>query len=243
MADPDKFTVTETKRNIISEEFEDLRDERTSGTQEKKEKSRKPFGGIKLPGGMDRNSLIGIAVLLLCVILSLISIISVNSLKAKVDDINASFTAEMQTIKQTNAEMLSHMAALEQTLNTTQSTISGAASSKYIKITKQPSSTATYIGRDQAMIFQVTAEGKDLKLTWQKYDEVSGEWINLVFDLDGFNDDMGIRLYDDPANGKSELWTKGLTMKAFGTYRCVISDSLGAEVKTDSVQITEKAAE
>lgn len=200
---------------------------------------------LRLPSlsELDPRVIIAAGVILLSIIFSLISIVSVNKLKVKVDDMSYSVNAELQSIKETNAEMIAHLAALEQGIDTAQNTITGANSSKYIPITKQPTSTPTTVGRDEALIFEIKADGKSLTFVWQKYDDVSGDWINLVFDLDGNNSELGIRLYDDSGNGLSQLWAKGLTTKAFGSYRCLITDGVGAQVKSDTVQITEKTAE
>lgn len=205
----------------------------------------------KMPGFSPRDLLSGVnirglaiaVVLVLCLVLTVSNTIAVNKLRSTIEESNLAIASELHSVREINSEVLAHLSALEQGVSTTQSALSGAESSKYIQITKQPSSTPTYIGRDAAMIFQVTAEGNNLKMTWQKYDEVSGEWINLVFDIDGNNPEMGIRLYDDSAHGVSELWTKGLTAKAFGTYRCLLTDSMGAEVRSDVVQLTEKTME
>ena len=197
-----------------------------------------PKGGSFLSG--NTILVIGIAV---CLLLNVICIASVNRAK---DSLAASFDmlkAELQTVKQANSEILAHLAAVEAELDTTQSAISGKESSKYIQITKQPSSTPTTIGRDGALIFQVTANGNNLKMTWQKYDSVSGEWINVPFDIDGYETEMGLRLYDDSSNGTSELWARNLTAKAFGTYRCVITDSVGSQVISEVVEISEKTSD
>lgn len=222
----------------INDEFSADEEEFDDGRR----KARLPHFELPSLGGMNAGLVAALAALALCLILSIVSISSVNGLKSKIEESNYAVNAELQSVRQSQSEMLAHLAALEAAMDNTQTAISSGVSSKYIQITKQPSSTPTYVGRDAAMIFQVTADGKDLKFTWQKYDEVSGEWINMVFDLDGNNAELGVRLYDDGAKGVSELWTKVLTQKAFGTYRCVITDTMGSQVVTDTVQLTEKTA-
>lgn len=209
----------------------------------------KSKSSLKLPklskGGSSSglSSLIVPVAVVLCLVMSILCLTAINSTKAAAARNYDMINAELQTVKQANSEILAHLAAVEAGLDNTQSAISGSTSSKYIQITKQPSSTPTTIGRDGALIFQVTANGNNLKMTWQKYDDVSGEWINVVFDIDGFNTEMGVRLYDDSAHGISELWAKNLTEKAFGTYRCILTDNVGSQVESDKVQITEKTAE
>lgn len=188
----------------------------------------------------------GNTLLVILVVISLvINVVCISAVNRAKDDISSAcdmLNAELQTVKQANSEILAHLAAVEAELDTTQSAITGKESSKYIQITKQPSSTPTTIGRDGALIFQVTANGNNLTMTWQKYDSVSGEWINVAFDIDGYENEMGLRLYDDSSNGTSELWAKGLTAKAFGTYRCVITDNVGSQVISEVVEISEKTS-
>lgn len=225
---------------------ETYEDEFSHDYEEEEYKSKRGFKLPKLPkvGSVSGQSglIVPIAVVL-CLIMSILCLSSVNSVKAAAARNYDMINAELQTVKQANSEILAHLAAVEAGLDTAQSAISGNTSSKYIQISKQPSSTPTTIGRDGAMIFQVKAEGNNLDMTWQKYDQVSGEWINVIFDIDGFNDEMGIRLYDDSAHGTSELWTKVLTAKAFGTYRCVLTDKAGSQVISDVVELSEKTAE
>lgn len=198
----------------------------------------KPSKGSSLLSG----NMVLIILIALCLVLNVICISAVNRTKNDLTSACDMLNAELQTVKQANSEILAHLAAVEAELDTTQSAITGKESSKYIQITKQPSSTPTTVGRDGALIFQVTATGNNLTMTWQKYDSVSGEWINVAFDIDGYENELGLRLYDDSSNGTSELWARSLTTKAFGTYRCVITDNVGSQVISDVVEISEKTS-
>lgn len=224
----------------IEDEFtHDYEDSGYSASKSKPSLPKLPKGGSGIAG---LGKLILPVAMILCLLISIISLVSVNSAKQSITDSRDMLIAELQAVKQANSEILAHLAAVEAGLDTAQSVISGSTSSKYIQITKQPSSTPTTIGRDGALIFQVTATGNNLKMTWQKYDSISGEWINVVFDIDGYEPEMGIRLYDDSPHGTSELWAKGLTAKAFGTYRCVLTDNVGSQVISEVVEISEKTA-
>lgn len=248
MSDKEKYFHTEDSNDFLEKEYsEGFEDDSADNDSYRPAKTsrRSSFDLLRFPSlsKIDPRVLIAAGAILLSIIFSIASIVSVNKLKVKLDVMSDSVNAELQSIKETNAEMIAHLASLEQGIDTAQSSITGVNSSKYIPITKQPTSTPTTVGRDEALIFEIKADGKSLTFVWQKYDDVSGDWINLVFDLDGNNSELGIRLYDDSGNGLSQLWAKGLTTKAFGSYRCLITDGVGAQVKSDTVQITEKTAE
>ncbi len=244
MANSNDFFNTDTA-NAYGGEYEDEFSHDAEEDSYGSGSSKSKFSMPKLPKGgsfLSGNTILVIGIVV-CLLLNVICIASVNRAK---DSLAASFDmlkAELQTVKQANSEILAHLAAVEAELDTTQSAISGKESSKYIQITKQPSSTPTTIGRDGALIFQLTANGNNLKMTWQKYDSVSGEWINVPFDIDGYETEMGLRLYDDSSNGTSELWARNLTAKAFGTYRCVITDNVGSQVISEVVEISEKTSD
>lgn len=244
MANSNDFFNTDTA-NAYGGEYEDEFSHDAEEGSYGSGSSKSKFSMPKLPkgGSLLSGSTILVIGIVVCLLLNVICIASVNRAK---DSLAASFDmlkAELQTVKQANSEILAHLAAVEAELDTTQSAISGKESSKYIQITKQPSSTPTTIGRDGALIFQLTANGNNLKMTWQKYDSVSGEWINVPFDIDGYETEMGLRLYDDSSNGTSELWARNLTAKAFGTYRCVITDNVGSQVISEVVEISEKTSD
>lgn len=201
------------------------------------------FGKLDLSSPAAVKSLVASLAVVLCLLMSFVCFFGIRNVKADASANYDKLNAELQGVKQANSEVLAHLAAVEAALDNTQNVISGSTSSKYIQITKQPTSTPTTVGRENALIFEVKANGNNLKFTWQKYDDASMEWINIVFDIDGFNDEMGLRLYDDSSNGLSQLFTRNLAAKAFGTYRCVITDNVGSQVFSDAVQITEKTVE
>lgn len=126
------------------------------------------------------------------------------------------------------------------------STLSEQETSKNITITKEPTSAATYLGRggveddiQNAAIFRVNAEGQNLNLVWQIYDEKSNSWVDIVFDEGSNNETYGLHVYTDPYKGFSELSAHGLTSAAFASYRCKVTDRFGAKY-TNTVTISEK---
>ena len=182
-------------------------------------------------------ALVAVICAIVCVILCAACLASVSKATKGIETV----VQEVQEMKQASVQLTERITHLETVVDNTQTALNESTAAKYINITKQPSSVSTYVGRTDAMIFSVVATGTDLSFTWQKYDEASDKWNEVVFDGTGFNTDMGLRLYDDSSAGTSELWTKNLTESAFGTYRCVITDSQGTTVTSESVQLAERA--
>lgn len=176
----------------------------------------------------------------LCLVLCIVCLVSLGGVKKDISSITQSVNESIALSNQNYNELYDRISNLENTVNATQQIVDGSTAKQYIQISKQPDNVQTTVGRDGAMIFSVNATGNNLKMTWQKYDEVSNEWMNIVFDLDGFNDDLGIRLYDNSTKGISELWTRNLTEKAFGRYRCHITDAGGVSIDSNAVLIEER---
>lgn len=202
--------------------------------------SRVQFGNNSFRTKRDLAVFASAASSILCLILCAFCLLSLNGVKKDINSITMSVNESIALSNQNYNELYERISNLENTVNSTQQAVNGSTATKYIQITKQPDTVQTTVGRDGAMIFSVNATGNSLTMAWQKYDEVSGEWMNIVFDLDGFNDDLGIRLYDNSTKGVSELWTRNLTEKAFGRYRCHITDAGGVSVDSNAVFIEEK---
>lgn len=207
--------------------------------------SNKTSRNFKLPelSSAKLNKLLPYITAALCVLLCLFCLISIGSLRKSVETLGTSVNQRMDSLERSNSQLMDRITAVEAIVNSTQSTVSGEVASRYIQISKQPSSVSTYVGRTDALIFSVKAEGNNMTMTWQKYDEVSGEWINVNFDIDGLCPEYGIRLYDDAAHGTTEVWAKNVTLKAYGTYRCLITDTSGSKVYSDSVILSERDAD
>lgn len=175
---------------------------------------------------------------LICTILCIACFKSVSKATAGIETI----VQEVQEMKQASAVLSERISQLEVTIDHTQASLNESTASKYIRITKQPSSVSTYIGRTDAMLFQVVCEGSNLTFAWQRYNEATGDWIPLAFDGDGFDVVNGLRLYNDVGAGTTELWTMKIASSAFGSYRCMITDAAGSYIYSNTVQIAEKPA-
>ena len=102
-----------------------------------------------------------------------------------------------------------------------------------------------------AIMFTVKAKGSlsvNTSFTWQKYNEVTGGWTDIVFTgAATSNEEYGLRLENKaPVDGEYEsiLWANGITKAAEGTYRCVIKDTNGITKSSAqaTVSVTDAAA-
>lgn len=189
--------------------------------------------------------LIGLAA---CALLSLISIISVGSLKSNMEEMNQNMLSQFYQLQNLNQQLSAKIDELDSQVGNVSTTISESETSRNITITKEPTSTATYLNRGSEQdnsqnvpIFTVTATGMNLKFAWQRYDEASGSWVNLVFDEDSNNLVYGLHVYTDVQKGYTELAAHGVTEAAWGSYRCQISDNVGIK-NTETVVLSEREA-
>lgn len=230
-----------------SDDFDDGFETKPAKKPAAKQKVSLPsFSGIGK--GLGSNSILGIVVAI-SIVLSLIAIISSAGVKKSVNkDIQTLYT-QMDSVISTNSQVLDKLAVIEDVLNLS-AQVSAETNSKYISITKQPTSVSTTLGRGQdgiVPVFTINASGSGVgagSFNWQKK---SGDvWININFDSDNNsrNDLYGFQLEvaQDKENGGyySTIWATGLTSEAFGTYRCVITDSAGERAWSDMVEITRK---
>jgi len=202
------------------------------------EQTKELFDSLKKPS----LGQIIIAVALIFAIISVILSIACLSGIAALKDSVKSIAADVAVLSANNTELSNRISSLEVTVDNTQNALRQEASEKYIQITKQPSSVETVVGREDAMMFsvEVSYSGSGLTFTWQIKGS-DGTWKDLVFDGDSTSATYGIRLYQDASKGQSQLWAKNLTEAAFGTYRCVISDSAGSSVTTSEVAVSQRA--
>ena len=206
-------------------------------------KSSSSKAGRNLGSG---NGLIAIG-LIACLLLCLISIISVAGMKKDLESMNQEMLSLFYQIQNSTDKLQKQVDALEQSIGSVSTTITEQTTSRNITITKEPTSVATYVGRGAAdddaqnvPIFTVYAQGFELKFAWQKYDDVSGDWIEVALDNDSNNAVYGLHVYTDASKGYSELSAHGVTSAAFGTYRCQVADSYGIK-NTASVLLTERS--
>ena len=205
-------------------------------------------GGAQRSGKLPAsgNGLIAIG-LVACLLLCLISIISVAGMKKDLENMNQEMLSLFYQIQNSTDKLQKQVDALERSIGSVSTTITEQTTSRNITITKEPTSVATYVGRgsdtDDAQnvpIFTVYAQGFELKFAWQKYDDVSGEWIVVALDNSSNNAVYGLHVYTDASKGYSELSAHNVTSAAFGTYRCQVADAYGVK-NTASVLLTERS--
>ena len=184
--------------------------------------------------------------LIACALLCLITLLSVGSIKRSINELNQSMLSQIYQLQNADVALSAKIDELGSTVGTVSTTINEQSTSRNITITKEPSSASTYLGRGGAdddtqnvPVFTVEATGNNLAFTWQKYDDASKSWINLVWDADSNNETYGLHIYTDAAKGYSELAAHGIKSAGYGTYRCVVNDDYGNKA-TESVQITER---
>lgn len=184
--------------------------------------------------------------LIACALLCLITLFSVGSIKKSINELNQSMLSQIYQLQNADAALSAKIDELGSTVGTVSTTINEQSTSRNITITKEPSSASTYLGRGGAdddtqnvPVFTVEATGNNLAFTWQKYDDSSKSWINLVWDANSNNDTYGLHVYTDASKGYSELAAHGIKAAGYGTYRCVVNDDYGNKA-TESVQITER---
>ena len=184
------------------------------------------------------------------IVLSLIAIISSAGVKKSVNDDIQTLYSQMSSVISTNSQVLDKLAVIEDTLNLS-AKVSAETNSRYISITKQPTSVDTTLGRGSdgiVPVFTIIASGNGISASsfnWQKK-TASGEWVNIDFAVDNNsrNDTLGLQLENnkdqDSGGYYSKIWATGLTAEAFGSYRCVITDSAGERAWSDVVEINRK---
>ena len=175
----------------------------------------------------------------------MITMFTVAALKNQVAELHQDMLSQFYQIQSTNSMLSSQIDGLGTSVGSVSTAIAEQTVSRNITITKQPTECATYIGRTGNIpIFTVEAKGSDLAFTWQKLDPASGNWVTLVWDEESNNTTYGIHLYNNVGNdqGHSEIAASNVTSAAFGSYRCVISDSYG-EKATETVILSERPAD
>lgn len=182
--------------------------------------------------------LIAVAVVAL---LMLITMFSTLSMKNQVTDMYQDMLSQFYQMQSANSQLSAKIDSLGTSVGSVSTSIQQQVDSR-ITITKQPSDCATYIGRTGNIpIFKVEAAGTNLKFTWQKLDTASGSWVSIVFDDQSNNTTYGVHTYSNigRTEGVSELSAHDVTAAAYGSYRCLITDTVGEKV-SDTVILTER---
>lgn len=245
-----KAKRTDVKKASVSfgSSLKDAKRKMSEASAKKKEMSSKKTkpSGSKATVNSATISIIG---LVACALLCLISIISVAGVKKNLNTMNQDMLSLFYQLQNSNEQLANKVNELEKTLGSVSHTITEAETSKNITITKEPTSTATYLNRGSVTdntqnvpIFTVYATGFDLTFSWQRYDEVSGSWVNIVWDKESNNEVYGLHVYTDTDKGYTELAAHGVTKEAYGSYRCQIADSYGVK-NTDTVVLSERSKE
>ncbi|MDO5444735.1 MAG: hypothetical protein Q4F31_03845 [Eubacteriales bacterium] len=203
-------------------------------------------GASKLPVSKMNPSFIALIGFVACALLSIICLISVAGVNRKIEEVNQNILSQVYQLQNTNQKISDRLDELGNTVGSVSTTISEASTSRNITITKEPTSAATYLGRGGAddttqnvPIFSVNATGQNLTFAWQKYDDASSSWVNIVFDADSNNETYGLHVYTDAGKGYSELAAHSVQSSAYGSYRCLVSDNYGNKA-TETVVLSER---
>ena len=207
----------------------------------------KKKAGFKLPN-IPVSTVISIA----SAIFSFICLLTVSSIKSNISDSTKTVMNGVNQLQTNITEIEDRLSGLDSTVASVQQDAYNQLASQTINITKDLLSlTGPVTLNKTAIMFTVKAKGSlsvNTSFNWQKYNETTGDWTNIVFTGQGTsNEEYGLRLENKaPVDGEYEsiLWASGITKAAEGTYRCVIKDTNGI-TKTSSqatVSVTDTAA-
>ena len=185
-----------------------------------------------------RKSLLspGLIFSVLSLLLSLLCLVSIFSLRGTIRELTNAQTKSLSAIESSIGTTNERLDQLDSTLARVQSDAYEQVASQSISITKDltPLTGPVAEGKYNRM-FIVTAKGNlnvDTSFVWQKYNEATQGWVNIVFTGDATtNEQYGLRLENQYDAALKEyttiLWAQGITKEAAGTYRCVITDETG----------------
>lgn len=207
----------------------------------------KKKAGFKLPN-IPVSTVISIA----SAIFSFICLLTVSSIKSNISDSTKTVMNGVNQLQTNITAIEDRLSGLDSTVASVQQDAYNQLASQTINVTKDLLSlTGPVTLNKTAIMFTVKAKGSlsvNTSFNWQKYNETTGDWTNIVFTGQGTsNEEYGLRLENKaPVDGEYEsiLWASGITKAAEGTYRCVIKDTNGI-TKTSSqatVSVTDTAA-
>lgn len=189
------------------------------------------------------------AIAALALILALVSLISVGSAKKQAKAAEAAaedLSRQVEELRLSEGALRTTVAILEEQASQAQTAPAAPAAPETpsgsvagLKISWQPMNVETLLDRKDALFLKCMVEGTfdKLTMTWQ-YQDVTGAWKDIEFVAPGYNKELGLRLYDNAANGESQLWANGLTEKAFTSYRCLVTASDGSQLISDVAAAT-----
>ncbi len=173
---------------------------------------------------------------LLSLILSLLCLVTIFSLRGAVKELAAAQAKSLETVNASVSATNDRLDQLDATLARVQTDAYEQLASQSISITKDltPLTGPVDEGKNNQM-FIVKAKGNlnvDTSFIWQKYNEATKGWVNIVFTGDATtNEQFGLRLENQFNAAEKEyttiLWAQFITKDAAGTYRCMIVDETG----------------
>lgn len=189
-----------------------------------------------------------LAIMAASAILSLICLVSVISVKSKIDSLEQTMLSQFYQLQSANNDLANTISGINGQISSVNSTISEANDSKNITITRNPTSESTYLGRgsdddvsQNSPIFYAEASGAIQSVEWQVKE--NGEWVTISWDGNSNNQTYGLHVYNDigPTSSQSQLCSRNVTSNAFGkSYRCVFKDAYGTK-STEVVTLNERA--
>lgn len=185
--------------------------------------------GFKLPN-LPMSTIISIA----SAIFSFLCLLTVSSIKSSISDSTNTVLTGINQIQSAVTQMDDKIGGLDNTVANVQQQAYDQLASQTITITKNITSLTGPVALNRYnQMFIVNASGAlslNTSFTWQKYNESTGGWVDIVFTGSATtNDEYGLRLENKMEDGQyvSVLWANGITKAAEGTYRCVITDTNG----------------
>ena len=189
---------------------------------------------------------------LLSLVLGVLCLVSIFSLRGTIKEMAAAQAKSLDALNSSVSATNERLDQLDTTLSKVQSEAYEQVASQSISITKDltPLTGPVDEGKYNRM-FIVTAKGNlnvDTSFVWQRYNEATGNWVNIVFTGDATtNEQYGLRLENQFDSTLKEyttiLWAQGITQEAAGTYRCVIVDETGISKTSAEATVSIKTPE
>ena len=190
---------------------------------------KKLGGGFKMPN-LPMSTIISIA----SAIFSFLCLLTVSSIKSSISDSTNTILTGVNQIQSSVTQIDDKIGGLDSTVANVQQQAYNQLASQTITIDKNITSLTGPVALNRYnQMFIVKAKGSlnlNTSFTWQKYNEATGGWTDIVFTGSATtNDEYGLRLENKMEDGLyvSVLWANGITKAAEGTYRCVITDTNG----------------
>lgn len=190
---------------------------------------KKLGGGFKLPN-LPMSTIISLA----SAIFSFLCLLTVSSIKSSISDSTATVLTGVNQIQSAVTQIDDKIGELDSTVASVQQQAYDQLASQTITIDKNITSLTGPVALNRYnQMFIVKAKGSlnlNTSFTWQKYNESTGGWTDIVFTGTATtNDEYGLRIENKMEDSLyvSVLWANGITKAAEGTYRCVITDTNG----------------